>query len=285
MIQAREGDPPEPFFLPATPVCAQPSGIAHVSAVHTSPSSQARQGRAPAQPAPLMAAGGCWLMIGTDRAKGEGRMTAEDAVDPTLATIHRGGVVAIVRGSFLRVLPAVLGALREGGVTALEISLASPEALPQIERAVGSAPPDMAIGAGTVLTPEDVRRVHEAGARFIVSPVVDVEVVAAARSLGLVVIPGAFTPTEALAAVRAGAPAVKLFPADTLGPGYVRSLLAPLPDLRLVPTGGVTLALAREFAAAGAWAVGVGTPLVGKDPARIDGLTERAREFVTAMRC
>jgi 2-dehydro-3-deoxyphosphogluconate aldolase / (4S)-4-hydroxy-2-oxoglutarate aldolase len=212
-------------------------------------------------------------------------MTLDETAHPALEAIHAGGVVAILRGDFLQAMPDVVSALHDGGVRALEVSLASPDALAHIERAAAIAPPGMAVGAGTVLTADQVRQVHDRGARFIVSPIVDAEVIAAAHALGLVAIPGAFTPTEAVAAVRAGAPAVKLFPADTLGAGFVRAVLAPLPQLKLVPTGGVTLDRTREFAQAGAWAVGVGTPLVGKGPEQLAGLADRARAFVQAMRC
>ena len=121
------------------------------------------------------------------------------------------------------------------------------------------------------------------GGTFVVSPTVDAEVIATAIDIGLSPLPGAYTPTEALTATRLGAAAVKLFPAETLGPAFVRALLAPLPDLKLVPTGGVTLARAREFAEAGAWAVGVGSPLVSGTQ-DLDSLASRAAAFVATMR-
>jgi 2-dehydro-3-deoxyphosphogluconate aldolase/(4S)-4-hydroxy-2-oxoglutarate aldolase len=151
----------------------------------------------------------------------------------------------------------------------------------------------VAIGVGTVMTVEDVTRACDEGASFIVSPIVDPDVIGAALDLGLAPVPGAFTPTEAVMASRLGAPAIKLFPADALGPAFVAGVRAPLPDLKFVPTGGVTLDLAREFARAGAWAVGVGSPLLsafgaGDGDRDSDGdrnaLTARAAEFVRAMR-
>lgn len=193
------------------------------------------------------------------------------------------GVVAILRGACLAHVESIVDGLIEGGVRAIEISLTSPDSAEQIRRAARRAKGRAAVGAGTVLALQDVDAVAEAGARFIVSPVVAAEVIGHARARGLEAIPGAYTPSEALAAVRAGALAVKLFPADTIAPAFVRALRIPLPDLRLVPTGGVTLARARAFSAAGAWAVGVGSPLLAA--ARdVDSLAERAAAFVAVMR-
>lgn len=200
-----------------------------------------------------------------------------------LAAIDAGGVVAILRNAASASVAPTVDALIAGGVLAIEVSLTAPDALAQIDRAVATAGGRAAIGAGTVLTRRQLRDVHTRGATFIVSPTTDPEIVGAALELDLVVLPGAFTPTEALAAHRLGAHAIKLFPADVLGSRFVRGLLAPLPGLKLVPTGGVSLELAREFVAAGAWAVGVGGPLVG-DTSDPDAITTRARGFVLVMR-
>lgn len=208
-----------------------------------------------------------------------------DGPPAVLAAIDAAGVVAILRGDPGSGLLAAVDALAAGGVRAIEVSLTSPGATALIARAAAHAPPGMVVGAGTVLTVPQVREVHASGATFLVSPVVDAEVIGAALDLGLAPIPGAFTPTEVRAALRAGAPAVKLFPADVLGPRFVKGLLAPMPGVRLVPTGGVSLELARAFAAAGAWAVGVGSPLLGEAARGAgDALVERARAFVGAMR-
>ena len=206
--------------------------------------------------------------------------TSESAA---LDAIGAGGVIAILRGDFRPHIDAIVDALVEGGVRAIEISLTSPAALPQIEAAAARSAGRATIGAGTVLSADDVRNAAAAGASFMVSPVVDADAIRTALERGLVPVPGAYTPTEALLATRLGAPAVKLFPADTLGPAFVRGLLAPLPFLKLIPTGGVTLDRAAAFAEAGAWAVGVGTPLVG--PPVVPGdLAARAAGFVRAMR-
>jgi len=132
-----------------------------------------------------------------------------------------------------------------------------------------------------VLAREEVVRATDLGVEFIVSPILDENVIDASLEASLLPLPGIYTPTEAIIATRLGAPAVKLFPADVVGPAFVRSVLAPLPTLKIVPTGGVTVDLARAFAVAGAWAVGVGGPLVGGDVSSLEG---RARAFVAAMR-
>lgn len=211
-------------------------------------------------------------------------MSAATSPTDVLGAIDATGVVAILRGDFGASVTTVVEALAAGGVRAIEISLTSRGATALIARVAADAPAGVVVGAGTVLTVEQAREVRDRGAAFLVSPVVDPEVIAAALDLGLVPFPGAFTPTEVRVALRAGAAAVKLFPADALGPRFVKGLLAPMPGVRLVPTGGVTLELARAFAASGAWAVGVGSPLLGEGAAAGDALVERARAFVEAMR-
>lgn len=203
-----------------------------------------------------------------------------------VAALDACGVVAILRGDFLARIDEVVETLVEGGIKAIEISLSASTAYAQIERAVARAGSAVALGAGTVMTCDQVHAVRDRGVSFIVAPIVDPDVLACAHELGLASLPGAYTPTEAVTAARLGATAIKLFPAETLGPAFVRGLLAPLPALKLVPTGGVTLERARAFAAAGAWAVGVGSPLIASladlnDPG---ALRARARAFVDAMR-
>ncbi|MBI2219753.1 MAG: bifunctional 4-hydroxy-2-oxoglutarate aldolase/2-dehydro-3-deoxy-phosphogluconate aldolase [Acidobacteria bacterium] len=211
-------------------------------------------------------------------------MSGEDPGSDVRAAIDACGVIAILRGGYLERLPGIIGAIHAGGVRAVEISLNSPDALLQISRAVRHASGRLVVGAGTVLTCDEVKKVHDAGARFTVSPVVDPDVISTALRLGLTPIPGAYTPTEVRLAAGAGAAAVKLFPARTLGADFVRALLVPFPDVRLVPTGGVTLEDAHRFARAGAWAVGIGTPLLGDGTDAAGNLEQRARSFVSAMR-
>jgi len=144
-----------------------------------------------------------------------------------------------------------------GGLAVLEITLTTPGAIDAIETL--STDPDLIVGAGTVLSPEDVRRVHAAGARFVMSPVFDPGVVDEAHLLEMLAIPGASTPAEILAAHRQGAALVKVFPSGALGgPNYLRSLRGPLPDIPLVPTSGPTAETIGAYVAAGAVAVGVG---------------------------
>ena len=143
-----------------------------------------------------------------------------------MTAIDAGGVVAIIRGAFLDHIDEIVRALIEGGVRAIEVSLTSPRALEQIERAVVVAGAAAVIGAGTVMTAAEVLAAKR-GASFIVSPTVDEAVITSALDLELTPIPGAATPTEIIRAVRLGAPAVKLFPAETLGPDFVRAVLRP----------------------------------------------------------
>ena len=147
--------------------------------------------------------------------------------------------------------------------------------------AVAACGADIAIGAGTVLSIEDAGLAVDAGATFLVMPTTDTELVAWAAARGIPAFPGAATPTEILAAWRAGAAAVKLFPASALGPSFVRECLGPFPDIPLVPTGGVTAETAGAFITAGAIAVGLGSWLVGDGAA--DGVTRRARQVVDAV--
>ena len=210
-------------------------------------------------------------------------MTPSSSSSDAWAAIDECGVIAIIRGRFLDRIDEIVGQLIDGGVRAIEISLTSPDALEQIERAVAAAGSRATVGAGTVVQAQEVEEVFRRGAAFVVSPVVDEAVISASLDRSMLPVPGAFTPTEMTTAVRLGARAVKLFPADSLGPLFVRAVLAPLPGLKLVPTGGVTLERAREFAAAGAWAIGVGSPLVS-NPLDMTALSARAAQFVAAMR-
>ena len=202
---------------------------------------------------------------------------------PAVSAIDASGIVAIVRGPFLPRIDAIVEALIAGGVRAIEISLTSPKADEQIERAAATAGPRASIGAGTVIEARQVDAVFRRGATFIVSPIVERLVIEAALERSMLAIPGAYTPTEVMTAVRFGAQAVKLFPADTIAPAFLRAMLAPLPGLKLVPTGGVTLERAEAYAAAGAWAVGVGSPLLSA-PVDPDEITLRAARFVRVLR-
>ncbi|MBX6351623.1 MAG: bifunctional 4-hydroxy-2-oxoglutarate aldolase/2-dehydro-3-deoxy-phosphogluconate aldolase [Clostridia bacterium] len=173
------------------------------------------------------------------------------------------GVVAIARSVPRGTLRAAAAAFPALGIRALEVTLESPGALADIAWLRERLGAECAVGAGTVRSLADLAKAREAGAEFVVSPHFDATLVRAAREAGLDALPGAFTPTEALAAWQAGASLVKLFPAGALGPGYLRALREPLPDVPFVPTGGVGPGNAEAFLRAGAVAVAVGGGLFG----------------------
>jgi Entner-Doudoroff aldolase len=194
--------------------------------------------------------------------------------------IEHGRVIAILRGDFRENGLAIASALADAGVSAIEITMNSPGVLELIATLSAAVAERVAIGAGTVLKPDEVANVARAGAKFIVSPNCNPVVIAHTKRLGLVSIPGCFTPTEVIAALDAGADAIKLFPATNLGPAYIKALRGPLNDVRLVPTGGVTPELAKEYRVSGAWAIGVGSELTRGGSSQI---RSRAAEFVQAM--
>ncbi|MFD9026855.1 bifunctional 4-hydroxy-2-oxoglutarate aldolase/2-dehydro-3-deoxy-phosphogluconate aldolase [Streptomyces parvulus] len=197
---------------------------------------------------------------------------------------HR--LVAIVRGADADAALRTVLTLAEEGVDLIEVSLTGADALGVIERARKALGPDRPLGAGTVLTAGDARAAHRAGADFAVTPGLG-EGVPAARDLGMPVLAGVMTPTDILTARTLGADALKIFPAAQAGgPAYVKALRGPFPDAPLVPVGGVDEAAARAHLAAGATAVGVGSPLVGDaaDGGSLDTLRDRARAFRAAVR-
>jgi 2-dehydro-3-deoxyphosphogluconate aldolase/(4S)-4-hydroxy-2-oxoglutarate aldolase len=190
-------------------------------------------------------------------------------------------VIGIVRTSTAEEAHAAAAALLHAGLRVVEVSLVTPGALEVIRSLAGVATPGSHIGVGTVLRPDQVAAAVRSGAEFVVSPVLDADVVAAARAEDLVVIPGAATPSEAVQARRVGADMVKVFPASAWTPGVLRDVLSALPDIPFVPTGGVTLENAPEWIGAGAVAVGLGSALTRGQaddvPARVADLLARAR--------
>ncbi|MEU0894449.1 bifunctional 4-hydroxy-2-oxoglutarate aldolase/2-dehydro-3-deoxy-phosphogluconate aldolase [Streptomyces massasporeus] len=213
-------------------------------------------------------------------------MTGRPALTPQLG---RTRVMAILRSPDACALPAVARALASGGVTCLEITLTTAGALDALAALRAELGPDVAVGAGTVVTGDQARDALAAGAEFLVAPVVDTAVVRNAADRGIPCYPGAWTPTEVSQAWRAGAAAVKLFPAGTGGPAHLRQLRAPLPDIPLVAVGGVGVDQARDYLDAGACAVGIGSPLLrGTDrdptPRALDALTTRVRTLLEAVR-
>ena len=200
--------------------------------------------------------------------------------------LERAGVIAVIRlerGSELR---AVADALLEGGVSALEVTMTVPGAVPLIETLAAALPSSAIVGAGTVLDVETARQVIDAGARFVVSPVFRRPIVDACHERGVPAMPGCFTPTEILDAWDAGADLVKVFPATPLGPGFIKDVRGPLPQVRLIPTGGVTRDNAGDWIRAGAVAIGVGSALVDRQAVaarRFDLIRAAARGFVDAV--
>jgi len=206
-------------------------------------------------------------------------------VQEFVAELRRERAVAILRTDRAEAGAPALEAAVRGGFRCLEVTLGTVDALSLIEAFAHRE--DLILGAGTVLTVPQARDCVAAGARFLVSPVVDVDVIAVAAELGVAVIPGAHTPGEMLAAHRAGAPLVKLFPAPTDLPGYVRQVLGPLPFLKIVPTAGVDADNARQVLEAGAWAVGCVSCLFPPDVLQAGGfdiVETRARALITAAR-
>ena len=188
--------------------------------------------------------------------------------DPTLhhtdcvSAVEQAGIVAVIRIKDPGKLQAVVDAIAEGGIRALEITMTVPGAVELIRNLAPTLPEGFILGAGTVLDAETVARVADAGARYVVSPVFRRQVIEACHARGLAAMPGCFTPTEILDAWDAGADIVKVFPATTLGPSYLKDVRAPLPQVKLMPTGGVTVENAGDWIRAGAVAVGVGTSLL-----------------------
>jgi 2-dehydro-3-deoxyphosphogluconate aldolase/(4S)-4-hydroxy-2-oxoglutarate aldolase len=206
----------------------------------------------------------------------------------TLERILSGGIIPVVRAPSSELADRAVEALCKGGIDVIELTLTVPGAVSMIRTLTDRFGDSVVVGAGTVLDAETARACILAGASFIVSPIVDRPTIACCRTYGVVVMPGALTPTEIMDAVRAGADLVKVFPCGALGgASYVRSLRAPFPQVKLVPTGGVSLKTAGDFIRAGACAVGVGADLV--DIGRITSgrggeITENARAYVEAIR-
>jgi 2-dehydro-3-deoxyphosphogluconate aldolase/(4S)-4-hydroxy-2-oxoglutarate aldolase len=178
--------------------------------------------------------------------------------------IERTGLIAIVRLDSSAELVQAAKAIAAGGVSVIEFTLTTPGALRTIEAAVKELGTEVLIGAGTVLDAETARAAILAGAEFVVAPTLNTDVIEMCHRYDKVVIPGAYTPTEILSAWEHGADFVKLFPAEVGGPAYLKAVRAPLPQVKLIPVGGVTLETAGPFLRAGAAALGVGSNLVDK---------------------
>jgi len=196
------------------------------------------------------------------------------------------GVVAVIRAQSKDQLLDIALALLEGGVCSIEVTMTTPKAIAGIEMLADALGDRAVIGVGTVIDASTARDAISAGAQFVLSPTFDADVVATTKRYGKISVPGAFTPTEILRAWSAGADIVKVFPSTTLGPQYFKDLLAPLPQLRLTPTGGVELKNAGDWIKAGAVCLGVGSALVSKEAlAKSDWgkITTNAKAFTAAV--
>jgi 2-dehydro-3-deoxyphosphogluconate aldolase/(4S)-4-hydroxy-2-oxoglutarate aldolase len=201
----------------------------------------------------------------------------------SMELIREAGVIAIMRAKSSGQLLQAADAIREGGLRVIEVTMTTPGALSTIEQAVSKYGEDVLFGAGTVLDTESARAAILAGAQFVVSPSYKPALVEICRRYSVPVMPGAYTPTEILTAWECGADMVKVFPASVGGPGLIKALKAPLPQVELVPVGGVNLDTAADFIRAGAAAVGVGSALINQkllESRDFAALTERARRFV-----
>jgi len=197
------------------------------------------------------------------------------------------GIIAVVRAQKAEQVAPLSEALLAGGVVAIEITLTMPNAFQAIREARTKFGDRAAIGVGTVLDAAACRAALEAGAEFVVTPVCRPELVPIVHSAGRPIMLGAFSPTEAQTAYEAGADFIKIFPADSLGPAYIKALRAPLPHLRIVPTGGVEVHNVRDFLQAGCAALGVGSALVSAKILQVadwQELSRRAGDFVRAAR-
>lgn len=200
--------------------------------------------------------------------------------------IESTGLVAIIRASSSGELIGVVNALREGGLTCIEVTMTTPNALDVIAEARKELGDDAAIGVGTVLDAETARAAILAGAQFVVAPITDMPTIAMCKRYSVPVMPGAMTPTEIVRAWDAGADFVKVFPTSTLGAKYIKDIRGPLPQIKLIPTGGVNMNTVKDFIQAGASALGVGSSLVTKEAVKnrdFDFLRKNASDFLAKV--
>lgn len=205
--------------------------------------------------------------------------------EAVLSKLHAEKVVGIIRTESSDGLLDCAKALAAGGLTSIELTMTTPGAIRMLEQ-VSQELPEFTFGLGTVLDPETARAGILAGAKFIVTPALRPDVITLCRRYSIAVFSGAFTPTEVVNAWEAGADVVKIFPAEFFGPAYIKSIRAPLPQVELMPTGGVTPDTVGEFLKAGAWATGAGSALVDAKTLKArdwSAITARAQAFVKAV--
>ncbi len=212
----------------------------------------------------------------------------QDMREETKQTLEEVGLIPVLRASSVQLGHALVDAMMAGGVTVVEVTMTVPNALTLLRELKQRHGKKLLLGSGTVTDATQAAATIDAGAEFVVSPSLHLDVIAKTRELGRVSIPGALTPTEVIAAWRAGADYVKIFPCSAMGgASYLKSLLAPFPELKLIPTGGVTLQTAPDFLKAGARALGVGTDLVNAAAiaeGKPDLVTNTARAYLEAIR-
>jgi 2-dehydro-3-deoxyphosphogluconate aldolase/(4S)-4-hydroxy-2-oxoglutarate aldolase len=205
----------------------------------------------------------------------------------TLDTIRETGVIAIMRAQSSDQLIAAADAIKEGGVRAIEVTMTTPGALGVISEAKARYGSDVVFGAGSVLDPETGRAAILAGADFVVSPILNLGLIELCNRYGVATMPGCYSPTEVITGWEGGADLIKLFPASVGGPDLVKAILAPLPQVQIVPVGGVNLDTAADFIRKGAAALGVGSSLVSQkllDAGDLDELTRRAAAYVEEVK-
>jgi 2-dehydro-3-deoxyphosphogluconate aldolase/(4S)-4-hydroxy-2-oxoglutarate aldolase len=207
--------------------------------------------------------------------------------ETTAEIIERVGLVPVLRAKSIAQAHAVVEAMIAGGVTVVEVTMTVPNAVHLLKELKKEHGAKILLGSGTVTTAKEAEDTINAGAEFVVSPSLHPEVIAATKAAGKLSIPGALTPTEVITAHRAGADYVKIFPCSAMGgASYLKSLLAPFPHLKLIPTGGVTIKTAEEFIRAGARALGVGSDLVNLaaiDEGKPEIITEAARAYLEVL--
>ncbi len=206
-------------------------------------------------------------------------MSRKEIVEQIIST----GVIAVIRMKDVRRLSKIIEAIQLGGVKSIEITMTVPKAVDIIGEMIRSVPSDVFIGAGTVTEKNNALEVIKAGAKFVVGPVLNLDIIAACRDNDVACMPGCFSPTEILHGWNAGADIIKVFPATSLGPKYFKDIAGPFPQIRLMPTGGVTIENVGDWVSAGAVAVGVGSDLLDKkaiEEEHYELLTERAQRLM-----
>ncbi|MDP6126397.1 MAG: bifunctional 4-hydroxy-2-oxoglutarate aldolase/2-dehydro-3-deoxy-phosphogluconate aldolase [Candidatus Latescibacteria bacterium] len=203
-----------------------------------------------------------------------------------LGRMEEYGIAAVVRAPSAEVAVKAVDAVIEGGVTVVEITFTVPNAADVIRTVAGGIDDDVILGAGTVTDKGKAESAIDAGAQFVVAPNTDPDTITTSKALGAVCIPGALTPTEVVTAIECGADAVKIFPASVFGPSYLTALRGPLPGVKFMPTGGISLGNMKEFVAAGATMFGIGGNLVSSSSLKSGDyaqITANAKEWMSAM--